>query len=322
MSNPLVSRGLLGIAAAIAAGGVSVGILLAALSNPNSNFAVLAFFAASPLYVAGLGAGALAGIIATTTGILALYFSQPHNLAVLYAVGYGIPAVTLIRLALRSRVGENQQLFWYPEGKLFTAIILYPCVLFIFAAAVSSGHDGGLLDLTNVALNEHAKDFAARFPNEDPIIFQRAVEVASGVIPTFTSYMWIIVTIFSIAGAQKFLTKQKWNLRSDFSLHALHLPNYLIYAVAATGLVGVLAPAPFDYIGRNLSLILGLPFFFVGLAVTHAWIRSIKYSGFILFAFYVLMFLEPWIALFVTALGVVDQWADFRQRIAARKTTV
>lgn len=321
MNKPLVSRGPMGLAAAICAGGVSVGLFLAAFLNANTKLAVLAVFAALPLYMAGLGAGALAGFVASVTGILSLYMSQPSNYAVLYAMLYAIPAVTLIRLALRHRTGENEKLYWYPEGKLLTSIVLYPCILFLFAAAAATTHPGGLLDLTMSALNQHATDFAAKFPDEDPEMFRRAVASASGLIPTFAAYLWIMLTVFTMAAAQRILKKQEWNLRENFSLQALHLPNYLIYAVAATGLAGALAPEPFDYIGKNLALILGMPFFFVGLAVIHAFFRQKKYAGLMLFGFYVLMILESWIALFIAALGVIDQWVDFRQRIVARNTT-
>lgn len=321
MSAPLVSRGPRGLAAAVLAGGLSVAFLLTALMHANTALIFLAYFAAIPLYLAGLGAGALAGFVATTVGTAVLYATQPPNFAVLYAFAYGIPAIVLIGMALRYRIGPEQNVYWCPEGRLLTAITLYPCVLFLVAVAVATSHPGGLLDITQQAFNQVGDQLAKKFDADQALLFHRAINNAAKIAPALVSYTWILVAIVSLGGAQYILTQQKWNLRDRFSLGALYVPVWLIYIVAATGLVGIFAAEPYDYIGRNLSMILGLPFFFVGLAVVHVWAASVKRSGLILFAFYVVLTFIPWTALFVAALGVVDQWIDFRRRIA-RNTTV
>ena len=323
MSAPIVSRGPTGLAAAILAGGLSVTFMLVAMMHSTTSLIFLAYFCAVPLYLAGLGAGALAGILATVVGALSLYFTEEHaNFSVLYIVIYGVPAMTLCRLALRYRMDDAQKVHWYPEGKFLTALTLYPCALFLLAVGAASSHPGGLLALTSEAMKEHTAQFAARFPETQPELFERAVDNAANFIPAFMAYFWIFVSIFSVGGAQYMLRQQKWSLRSDMRLINIRLPVALIYSVAVVGLAGVFAPAPYDYIGKNLSMILILPYFFAGLAVLHASLASIKHSGFVIFAFYVLMVALPMIALIVAAVGVVDQWADFRQRIFARKTTV
>jgi hypothetical protein len=320
MTAPLVSRGPVGLIAAIFAGGASVAFLLAALLHADTPLVGLAYFAALPLYVVGLGAGALAGIVAPAAGTLTLYLTQPPNFAVLYAIAYGVPAVVLTGMAMRYRLGADGRPVWSSEGKILTAITLYPCLLFVTAAAAAATHPGGLLDITQQAFNQMGGQFAAKFDADQAEVFHRAMANAAKIAPALVAYTWIIVAILSLAGAQNILRQRQWNLRDDFSLIRVHVPTWLIYAVAATGLAGVLAPAPFDYIGRNLAMILGLPFFFVGLAVLHAWAATVKRSIFILIAFYIALFFLPWIALFAAALGVVDQWADFRQRIANKPT--
>lgn len=320
MNAPLVSRGPMGLFAAIVAGGVSVGFLLLAMLHMNTPLVMLACFSAMPLYLAGLGAGIVAGMTAMIAGTLALLVSQPANVAVRYLITYGIPTVILIALSLRYRMGTDQRVAWYPEGKILTAITLYPCILFLIAAAAAAHHEGGLLTLTQEQFIKSDIQHAFKMPDNQGELSPNIVAGLAMVTPTLMAYVWIMIAIFSMAGAQYILRQQKMNLRDGFSLIKLHVPSPLIYGVAITGLLGVFAAEPYDYIGRNLSMILGLPFFFVGLAVLHAWMATLKYRGFLLFGLYLAMFFLPWIALFVAGLGVVDQWADFRLRIANKST--
>lgn len=322
MSNPLVSRGLMGLAAAILAGGASMGFLLLSYMYPDSRAVFLACFTPLPLYLAGLGIGPFGGVLASLAGTLILYFTPAHSFGVIYILLFAVPAASIIRLALRYRTGDDGKTHWYPDGKLLAGITLYPCALFLLSVAAAWSHEGGLMQMTRDAFNQHATEFAARFPNDQPEAFHYAVDVASTIVPAFASYMWILLTLFSVVGAQRILSRNKWNLRDNFSLLTLHVPVYMIYGVALFGLAGALAPDPYGYVGRNVAMIMGLPLFFVGLAVIHSFFNTLKYSVLFLIAFYVVLVYAPWIALLITALGAVDQWVDFRQRLIARKTTV
>jgi uncharacterized protein YybS (DUF2232 family) len=328
MSAPIVSRGPVGLIAAVFAGGLSAAFLLTALLHPDTALIFLAYFAAMPLYLAGLGAGSVAGIVATVTGAVVLYLTHPNNFAVLYAIAYGIPAILLTGLALRYRLAQDDSVNWYPEGKLLTAITLYPCILFLTAAAVATTHPGGLLDIIQNAFDQIANQLIDTFRQTQADTFdEQHVEALRSMIagiakiaPALLAYTWILVAILSIAGAHYILRQQKWNLRVTFSIQTLYVPVALIYGVAVTGLIGALAPAPFDFVGRNLALILGLPFLFVGIAVTHALVARAKRPGLILFLFYAVMTLLPWMMLLIAGLGIIDQWVDFRKRIASKPT--
>jgi hypothetical protein len=315
-----VSRGLPGLAAAIFAGGLSVAFLLIALLHADTMLVFLAYFAAMPLYLAGLGAGVLAGIVATGTGMTVLYLTQTSNFPVLYAIAYGIPAIMLTFLALRYRLDAGQKLHWYPEGKLLTAITLYPCALFLLFAWAATSHPGGLLDLTQQAFDKFATQFAAKLDEDQAEIFRQAMANAAKFAPALVAYTWILVAVLSMGGAQHILRRQKLNLRDSLSIRSLHVAPQFIYAVAATGLMGVFAASPYDYIGQNLSMVLGLPYLFVGIAIAHCWAASLKHRAFFLVPFYLIMGLLPWTALIVAGVGIIDQWADFRRRIPGTPT--
>jgi len=311
----------MGFVAAVLAGGLSAALLLIALNHVGKPLFSIGYFTILPLYLIGLGVGTLASVVAAAAGMIALVTTQPASMAFSYIAIIGLPAIGLTALALRYRIGVDQKAHWYPEGYLLTAITLFPSAAFLAGVAFYSTYKGGLLALTTETLIAGADQFAAQFPPDQIEAFHLMMGIIAKIMPMLAASIWILVTVITIGGAQQILQKQKWNLRDGFSITALHMPTWLIYAVAATGLVGVLSPAPFDYIGLNLSLILGLPFFFVGLAVFHSFAATFRRSWIPLFVFYALLTVLPMMLLVVAGLGIIDQWADFRQRFA-RNTTV
>jgi uncharacterized protein YybS (DUF2232 family) len=137
-------------------------------------------------------------------------------------------------------------------------------------------------------------------------------------MPALGGSCWIFVMMIDGLLAQKALERQKWNLRTGFSLKMLTVPNFMVYVAVVTGLCGTFAPAPLDYIGANLCILLSLPFFFNGLAVVHAWAATTRFRMIILLIFYSVITVAVALLFLVAILGVVDQWVNFRQRFTAR----
>jgi uncharacterized protein YybS (DUF2232 family) len=143
------------------------------------------------------------------------------------------------------------------------------------------------------------------------------MERAAQIAPALVGSCWIFVIIISMGAAQRLLVKQGWQLRENFILRDLRIPGSLIYAVAVLGLAGALAPVPYGYIAKNAAIMLGLPFFFSGLAVVHAWAATTRAPTLVLIVFYVVLCMPfmAWLLLLIAVLGVIDQWADFRRRM-------
>jgi hypothetical protein len=315
MASSVASRGTMGYAGAVLAGGISAAIFLVALNHADGPLFFVIYLAMIPVFMAGLGAGALAGMVAVAVALAGLFALEPSNYGVIYIFIYGAPAMALIALALRYRLGDDKKMYWYPEGNLLTAMTVYPCLLFLFLAAISSGHEGGLLDLTTKLISDATEPMKAQMTADDAEQFSAMISKLVVFMPAMAGVSWILVMLIDLVFAQATLQKQGWNLRNGFAIQELEIPNWLVYAVAITGLAGAGAPAPFNYLGANLSIILGVPFFFSGLAVTHAWAARQKAALAILIVFYILLCLIPLAALFVALLGVIDQWAHFRRRM-------
>ncbi len=84
----------------------------------------------------------------------------------------------------------------------------------------------------------------------------------------------------------------------------------------------LLGPGELEYIGRNLVIILAVPFFFLGLAVIHALARRAVPMAMLLavfyFVFYGLLLFTGWAAMMaVAAIGLIEQWGGgLRRRFA------
>ncbi|MBV8061303.1 MAG: DUF2232 domain-containing protein [Alphaproteobacteria bacterium] len=311
------------LVAAILAGAVSASLLVVALSHAETAIFFVAYIVSIPLYMAAMGIGALGGLIASFSGMASLLATQPLNIPFIYAFSYAVPATIVGALVMFTRKprGETIPVVGLSEGHLLTAITVYPCLVFVTVVGLTMSHPGGLLALTTEAFHAITDQLGSHFSADQVTLLKSILDRLALVTPALAAYAWIIVNIMAVGLAQHALMNFKWNKRAPFRLQELQVPVPLIYAVALTGVIGSFAPAPFDYIDSNLSLILGLPFMFVGFAVVHAWAATKPRGVFFLIAFYALISLFVWLVLLVALLGVIDQWAHFRQRFTPTKPT-
>jgi hypothetical protein len=328
MTSTQHSRGALTWLGATLAGALSAAAFAFAFAHAEAPmvFTFLYSISAIPLFVAGLGTGNKESVFACLTGTGGVYLlSLSPFLAGLYAVLFALPVAIFLSLALRHRAGNDGQLYWYPEGYLLTAIVLYPCLMFLSAAALASGQDGGLLGLS---IQVSQTVFATLPEQSDPekaAVYKTMMDALPQVLPGLFGYGWIFLMLVSALVGQTILKGQNWNLRPAFAWRDTTLPAWLIMAAALTGLAGMLAPAPLDYMASNLCLILFLPFFFLGLAVIHVWAETQKRARIpFLLLFYLLLcipFVMPLLILAVTLLGALDQGFHIRRRLAAKQSS-
>lgn len=314
MTVSLSNRGALGWLGAVLAGCLSAAAFAFALSHVGTTLVYFAYLAPIPLLISGLASGAISGAVASAVGTLVLLMLPTQNIAFVYAVINAVPSTFLIFLAMRSKQGADGKVYWYPEGYLATALAIYPCLLFAIALFLAADY-GGLLAVSIQTLQDMINQNSAKI---DPAIvasFSEMKEPIARMLPSMIGCGWIILMIFSGIVAQSSLKQQKWNIRTPFSLRNIHLPNWLLIAVAACGLAIFVAPAPYDYVGTNLCVMLCIPLFLVGLAIIHSFASTRKTKTPLLILFYVLLSLFPPVGILVALLGALDQTIDFRQRM-------
>ena len=94
------------------------------------------------------------------------------------------------------------------------------------------------------------------------------------------------------------------------------LPSWISWPLIASCTLALLGTGELEYIGRNLVLILTLPFFFLGLAVIHTWASRLQSgSKIFLFFFYFALILSNWTALIVAGVGLIELWNGIRFRM-------
>lgn len=316
-------QGFMGYVWGALAGVASAFLLVFALANAGSFLMGLTYVASVPLFLAGFSAGTIAAAVGGIVGTVGVLSFLAPVYGAFYALLYAVPVAVLTAMALRPRAVVNGQAVWDQGGNLVTAMSVYPAALFLLLVMLVGDHGGGLLAITQTAL-AGAEDKLLSIVTEGREATDRDREAvhfmvtsAPQYVPGMAMFAWIFATAVSMGFAYSIAWRQKWALRPGFTLGDMQIPTWVIYAAAASGLGAFFAPAPFDYVGKNLAIVLAAPFFFVGLAVAHALINRTRAALFLMIVFYLVMMLVPHVAIMVVLLGAVDQWVDFRKRLAS-----
>ena len=301
-----------GQVAALAAGGVSAALFLAAAFGSLGGV-ILAYLAQLPLFAAGLSAGWPAALVATSTAGLVVWGVESLATEGLFVISTAIPVLILVRLALQTRPASDGGVEWYPPGYLLAVLsgmaLGVFAVLWLYFAAV----DGGLEAASYRFLRNMMSSFVAMGTPEQ---LDRAARSLSRYFPGAAFASWQFMVIVNGLLAQGVLARFGRNLRPGSPFTALDLPRWPAFAFAACVVLALFSGQAGGF-GRNGAIILCVPFFFVGLSVIHS--ISVGWRGrpFLLTALYLLLLLARWPVLVVTGLGFAERWAKLRLRLAA-----
>ncbi|MCB2102816.1 MAG: DUF2232 domain-containing protein, partial [Rhodobacterales bacterium] len=140
------------------------------------------------------------------------------------------------------------------------------------------------------------------------------------VFPGAVAGSWTLMVVVNGAIAQAILVRAGRNRRPPTPFRALELPHGLtglLVAAAVVALAGSLMAWPeMRYMGRNLVVVLAVPYVFLGLAVVHTLVPRAPYPGLVLAAFYMVVILAGWPIVVIAATGLVEQWSGIRRRFA------
>jgi len=318
MATLPITRDMWGSAGSLVAGIVSAAIFSMAFVHPGVTFILLSCVSAFCLFLAGLAAGVASGAFASMVAAFALWVFKSALFGAFYLVLLGLPAIGMTYLALRRAPGNDDK--WFPEGMLLTLTALYPCVLFAAGVAAAMGHPGGLLGLTNEYLAAGVEQFRNL---TDAQQFTYFVNLLAHTLPLIIGCTWILFMLVTMYLSEAGLKPTRWNLRPDFDIQNLALPQWLFPIAVVCGLVAGFAPPAYAYVGLNLSFMLGFPFIFAGISVVHAWAARSVFRVWILVGYYILLslpFAFTLIPMFgiTLLLGVLDQWVNFRRHFAVK----
>jgi len=90
-------------------------------------------------------------------------------------------------------------------------------------------------------------------------------------------------------------------------------PERLVWLLIAAGALMALTEGLWFWVGANLVMILGVLYFFQGLAVLAFWLGKKNVPPFLRTGIYILLALEFFLAVLVAAAGLFDLWFNFRR---------
>lgn len=274
----------------------------------------LFYLAPLPLYLAGLGIGSKGVITAGLTAVFTAGLIGNAYTALPFACAYAIPAIMLCQLALRTRPANDGTPVWYPAGNLIGALTAVGAMALIFFALMFIMDEGtGSLQetvagLIGTALERMGGDLPAS--SRDTLALSLAP-----FFPGMAVASWVVMHLVNAAAGQAALVKSGRSLRPRVAYADISLPDWCSWLLVGAGVIALVVPGDWNYLGRNLVIVAMVPFFLLGLAVAHTFARRFANGTVLLVAFYVLLMVLGWASFLVAGTGVLEQWIGLRNRM-------
>lgn len=301
--------------AVLGGGLLSAGLHLAMILG-SLGAVILAYLAPLPLFLVGLGLGYLPAAAAGLVGSLIVAAATGNFIPVgAYALLNAVPVSVFCRQALLSR-GTPAGVEWYPPGLLTMWVAGFGIVVGVLLMFMLGFTAEGLSRAIEQSLRSELQA-VTQAPDAQPSpSVATAARLVAPVFPGIAVASWVVMMMVNGALAQGLLMRFGRNMRPGVRLSGFYLPGWSVYVLAAAGVLSLVAWGFPHFVGINAAVVLTIPFFLAGLAVIHAFARTRSSRFLVLASVYVGLLVFSWLALAVMGLGVADQWADFRSRMA------
>ena len=294
-------------------GGIASALVYSLTGMGSFGGILLAYFAPLPLYLIGFSLGWTASAVASAVAMVTMAIVGGFLSAAIFVFVNALPALIVIRQALRSHPNAQGQPVWYPAGPLVISLSITGAILYTMVALWLAAQPAGM-EGTVQALVEHLS--SQIIPDESADSRAAIVAMLTPVVPGIFTVSLLVMVVVNASLAQGLLVRFKRNNRPSPDIVTMEFPNWFPVTAALAAVVGYVLPGALGYYGVNLAMILVLPFFFMGLAVVHALCRRSLAASFMLTVFYGMLIIFGWLALIVAALGLIEPWAGLRRRFA------
>lgn len=274
----------------------------------------LFYFAPLPLYLAGLGIGTKGVVTAGLTAVFTAGLIGSSFSALPFAFVYAVPAIMLCQLALRTQPDHEGNPVWYPAGNLIGTLTFVGAAALAFFAmmAIMDEGTGPLQDIVANLIGTALERMGADMPADS------RASIAGTLAPFFPGMAvasWVVMHLVNAAAGQSALVKSERNLRPKVAYSEITLPDWCSWLLVGAGVVALVVPGDWSYLGRNLVIVALVPFFLLGLAVVHTYARRVTSGTLLLVAFYVLLMVLGWTTFLVAGAGILEQWIGLRKRM-------
>jgi hypothetical protein len=275
---------------------------------------ILAYMSQLPLFVIGLSLGLIPTAIACLVAAAAIAVSANFSAAGLFLAVTAGPVLLLVRQLLQSRPGSRAGVVeWYPPGRLLGALTGYGLVMLVAASLILAGSEGGLLGVARTYIDTALGTMPAN--GADPRL-EALIGSFVRYFPSVVVTTWLLMVIANGVLAQGLLVRFKFNRRPSPKFTELELPAWLTVGLVVSAGMSMVS-GQIGMIGQNALVIMALPFFLLGLSVAHVLSRRFPARGFFLATTYaMLLFVGLPAIIFMSGLGIIEQWTRLRQRFA------
>lgn len=299
-------------------GGVASALLFVALLTGSPAAMLFVYMVPLPLFLVGFSQGLAAAAIAAGIATAATGAIGGLSLALIFGIVIALPVLFTVRQALLSRTGPDGTTEWYPPGLLLGWLTGLAAAALALVVLIQWGGGGDLPDAIRARFQEGLAQFQGN-PDTASVAarLETWVDVLANFLPAILASVWLVVLSLNAIVAQGALTRGGHAKRPSPRLSAIEPPSWVMYALAAALLAWVTGLDGLEFLGQNLTPVLAIPFFFVGLAVVHSFARRFPGRALILAAFYMILILLGFLAMLpVTAIGFAETWTQFRRRWA------
>ena len=300
---------LIAIGAGIASAMLSVSILFGA----GFGGFLLTYFALLPILIIGLSAGPKSATYSAVAGIIAVISISSPLQGLLYGLSVALPSWLVVQFALKSHSNGSGGYDWAPIGNVLANLAALGAAMVLVAAVAYSNHEGGFTG----AITEYLKIILeARIKFSTPGGQVLLMDSVVPYFPALTVGSWFVMVLVNAVIAQFILSRTGNNIRPTPSFSKLEAPDWLYWAAVLAASVGVVGSGDMQFIGRNLTIILAMPFFFIGLGIAHVLVRWLMAPGMALTIFYMMVLFLGWPMIVVAAFGFFEQWAQLKSKFA------
>ena len=293
----------------VGAGAISGFASLAFLSGMPGALLVV-YLAPLPLLLVGLDQGVKAVSVAGVSGIVTSTIAGTMLSGGLFTIIHAFPAWIIVRQALlKYSVPGTKNEEWYPAGSILCILSSFGAGILMVAIVWSQGEVGGLQGIIRSYLDQV---FTNMMP-VDEVVRGNLVQLMVPLFPGYMGTSWVLMVVFNATIALAILTRFDRTKRPKSKLANLMLPDWMSWFIVIPASVALLSQEELEFFSRNFTLILAVPFFFLGLAVFHKLAFHAAFPRMLITAIYVALIFSSWIALVVIITGIIEQWFGLRR---------
>ena len=272
---------------AIVAGLISAVVFASATTGPLLLRFVLFFLTPLSLYLAGLGLGPAAAMIAALVATLTILALTNPVAGLVFAVSAGVPAAMTTRLALLGRQHDGAAQ-WYPIGRIVLAAALFGGLFAALALLQLGGGTEALTKALRGVVENFAKHEMPQIPGAVPLTDAQIDEITArsvSLLPFTFAMLSIVTTLLNLWLAGRITLASGRLTRPWPDLAAIALPTGASFALLAALALSFTDGMP-GLVAGGFAGALTFAFALVGLAVAHALTRGSPWRNFILAGLY------------------------------------